>query len=371
MAIYLLYSFEDSDFAQKLAEDLVERGVELARADRNTDERFSALHKAEKVIVILSECVTTDVRVLSTLSAAAEIGTEILAVRITPIDQSPKQLRGVIPLDFSNPADYAEALETLIEDINPSFLNQEPSPAYLPEDVQDVLDNLDFASLKQRRAVIEKLGNYRDEEDILLRTRAKDALSELAFKEKDGSLKRLASITLQSFDGERDHIIDSKPPIPDAFVAALPPNEPLPVEDVPILQAVETGKQDRRALQMPTQEVWQTMPWLTFTHFVGIMGAIILIGLLGLTSLGLATLLVYGGLAWFNVQIRANGQFIWELPGPLIGNALLGLILASIAVGLGSFFESLSLTNIIGVILIGAVNGVFIGWISSLRITFI
>ncbi len=369
MAIYLLYSFEDSDFAQKLAEDLVERGIELARADRNTDERFSALHKAEKVIVVLSNKILTDVRVLSTLSACTEIGTEILAVRITTIDQTPKQLKGILPLDFSNPELYDEVLETLIEDINPSFLNQEPSPAYLPEDVQDVLDNLDFASLKQRRAVIDQLGHYRDEEDILLRTRAKDALSDLVFREKDGSLKRLASITLQSFDGEREHVIESQPPVPDVFVATIPTGEPIEIEDVPILQAIEPTKSEVGILHMPTTEVWETSMWLGLTHVVGLGSAVALIIFLGLTTVGLTALFIYVGLAWFNIQIRANGQFIWEMPGPMVGNGLLGLILAVIAVGLGAIFESLSLANIIGIVLIGIVNGMFMGWISSLRVT--
>lgn len=367
MSVYLLYSYEDAEFAEKLSEDLVAHGVEHARADRNTDERFSALHKAEKVIVVLSNHVLSDVRVLSTLSAAHDIKTDIIALRIGQVDSMPKQLKGIFPLDFSNPRHYDEALETLLEDIAPSQLNYEPAPAYLPVEVQGVLDNLELSSLKQRRSAIETLGHYRDEEDQLLRHRAKDALGELVFKEKDGNLKRLASITLQSFDGERETALEIEPPEPDKFVADLPDGDEFEVEDVAILQTAEPITHGAGLLQLPTQEIWQTQNWLIQTHVVGIISALVLIGLLNMMGLGLALGLVYIGLAWFNVQIRANGDFVWHMPGPMIGNGLLGLILSLIGAGIGSVIDEQSFNTSLGIVVLSVTNGAFIGWLSTLR----
>lgn len=359
-SVYLLYSVEDSEFANRLSQDLTAAGVKHARADMGTDERFSALHQADYVIVVLSPTAITDPRVLATLSAATEIHTELIAVRVGEIKEMPKYLRGVIPLDFSQPDRYEEALDTLLDDLQPNRTGAPPTgPLALPEDVVQELDNLQAATPQQKQTLIEELATYATASNSETRAAAEQALRDIAFKEKNASLKRLAGTALQMFNQPRAKVIDSQPPRPTGMVATMTgdgQNET--VEAAPTAIASQEGQ---------LVELWQTREW----YWVLVWGAILAVlhGIVaGSTPVAVGIGAVFAGLWWLNIQIRAGGAFRWEMPGPLVGNYALGAVIAVIATGIAWIFSSLAVIGFLAMFVLGGVYGALIGWLSTLYI---
>jgi hypothetical protein len=354
-SVYLLYGVDDSTFANRLSGDLSARGINHARADMGTDERFSELHQADHVIVVLSPDSVNDPGVLSTLSAAADIHSNLLAVRIGPIDTMPKHLRGMIPFDFSNEDYYEDSLDALVDDLVPP----QHQASMLDPQVMKVLDNLVSSTIEQKRSAIDTLGSYVDSDDEDVREAAQQALRDLAFKENDIGLKKLASAMLQTFVQPRAKIIDSTPPITASMVMDGDDDLSTVLDDsdtVPLQDRFEK-----------TRELWQTRQWYWLV-LVGITVAIMHALVADSFAVGLGIVSVFVILVWLNVQIRAGGNFEWEMPGPLIGNYALGALVALIATGIGWIFSSLTVIGFLAMFVLGGVYGAWIGWMATLRI---
>jgi hypothetical protein len=361
----MIYHGADSGFAQKLSADLTQNGVEHARADTNTDERFSALHKADKVVVILSETAVSDARILATIRAAHEINTPIIPIRITNLPEMPKYLRGQVPLDFSNQNYYVDSFKALLEDIHPPVRSQtDEAMSALPLSIQEVLLGMDEAPSSERREIVELLGQFRESDDAQARSAAQSVLRDIVFKDRDTTIKHLAGLTLQSFEEERTTHLAITRPEPDERVAQIAEK----IEKAPSNPLVTEAQTTPGIISGPLAfPVWRSPRWIPYLGTLGaLLGATTII-LIGNWSLGLALAMVYGGLAWFNVKIRENGQFVWDMPGPLVGNAGVGLGLGLVGAGIGVLLDDHTVWSIVGIGLFGAIHGVFIGWVSTLH----
>jgi hypothetical protein len=342
--VYLASAPEDLGFVERLSADLAAHAIQHWYDDGQVDEGlvYLELQKATHVVVILSPHMLLNERVLAALEHARQEKLERIAVRISAMETLPPQIQGVLPLNFSEDGLYQESLETLLEDLR--GVTSEP----VPELPHELLTALESEQPQIRRNAIESLKQYRTAEEPL-RVLAQRELNALVFRERDPGLKSLIQLTLQSFAR------DEREPEPEIVI---PTKEEL----------VEQAKGHVLILESYPQYLWQSRRWN-----VVLGGLAVLIGIIGYL-LGehwgylLPVLLVGLILPQLNITIRQGGKFDWQMPGPLIGNTLLGFLTAGICAGvLAALNVGLTGNFILVNLILGGVLGLFIGWLSSLQ----
>lgn len=348
--VYLSYAPENAAFARRLANDLIQRGFDCRLADHDSAEQFVALREAEFVVVALTTNASKDARVLVTLEAALQSGKRIIALRIGAIEALPKSLKGVLPLDFTNDALYDDNLTVLLEDLVPP-----PPPApLLPEEIQLALAS---ENPHKRKQGIEMLGGMRQELDADIRDLAQQTLRDLAFKDPESSLKSLARTTLQLFDA-------------DLKRQTGPLEEVVVVEDAPEREVVVAAAlHEIRAVTAPLISrrvpVWGSNEWWLLP-IVGAVLALIQAVLARELMVILPIAAVWIVLPWFNVVVRDEGRMEWKMPAPLIGNAVVALVIALIMLVIASVIGNLSKEHFAGSLALSVLYGAFIGWASTL-----
>jgi hypothetical protein len=352
MTIYLVFKETDIPFAKRLSKDLKQHHIQHKPVNLKKDDRLSALETASYIIAILSPESITDETMLATLKVTEDLGKPLIAVRVGQLPFVPEFLRGILPLNFTDEALYEDMLATLIEDLAPPTA---PRPI-LPLQLQNVLENLDRVPVEERRKTVKALSELRTTSDAIVREAAQQGLRDIAFKDADTTIKRMAGAALQSFNNvQRASVIEAAPPKPDSFVAELA------TEDAPVVSASPVSM-----LSAPTTELWRTRQW----YIAGGLGSAAALAhgfLADSVPVALALLTMTFGLTWFNVQIRENGNFVWEMPGPLIGNAGLGFLLTLIGGLIGILIQGTTLVAFVVLLLLGGLYGLLMGWLATLK----
>lgn len=363
MQAYIVYAPEDSAFARKLANDLDEEGVRPILADKDTDEQFAELQQSTAILVALSTYAVQDARVLSTIEAVQHIDVPVITLRIGSVDEIPQGLKGILPLDFSDDEAYEDSFATLLEDLHPP----EPSEPILPESIRIALASDDTANRKEG---IEKLRKMRDDLDDDVRTLAEQVLRNLVFKDPEASVKSLARATLQLFnqaDNEADlQLAKTAPALPK-----LPSTEQQRVDEISTTKSTTAPKAVMEQGPRSVVPIWYTPQWWMLP-IAGVILALLQAILVAeetqdiiaiVLPIGLSALL----LPWLNIVIRDRGNLAWEMPGPLIGNGVAATLLGIIGLGIGAVIgNSLETKDLIALLLITAIYGIGIGWVSSL-----
>ncbi|MFP4321124.1 MAG: toll/interleukin-1 receptor domain-containing protein [Anaerolineales bacterium] len=343
--IYIACAPEDKDTAHQLQQDLHTRNIEAWYDDGTADEPtlMSELEKSTHLVAILSPQLMLYPNALAAMEHARQQALNTLAMRIAPIEKMPPQLPGILPLDASNEAAYQDALETLLEDLAIEPAVPEPE---LPNDVLTALYSDD---VEVRRNAIQALGAYRTAEPEL-REKAQEELNALVFREQNGSLRALVQAMAKSFDA----------------------GEQAPDPKLPSKEELAEQAKGRAVNIEQTRDIylWQTTRWhvLLVALALVLSSAMVLIGSNPLYSVPL--LLVGFVLPQFNIMIRQDGAYEWHMPGPLVGNLALAVLIVGLAGGLLVLLvESISPTLIGVEIILGAGYGLLVGWLSSLQFT--
>lgn len=355
MTIYLLFKDKNTALAKRLSDDLNEHNIKHRPVNTKSLDSIPSMDSLTHLVVVLSPEAVADDHMMAIVKAARERRRSVIPLRAEPIDGLPSYLASLMPLDFSSDEHYLDSFWTLIDDLAPPTAPRPILPLY----VQHVLENLDTATLEDRQSVVKTLSNLRQDDDEIVRAAAQQALRDIAFKDKDAVVKRLAGNALQSFEKEeRAHVIESAPPRPnDSFVAAIRDKD-----DTPAISKAPAG-----LLASPRRELWQARQWY----------GLLLIGLLlGIghgfvadeLSVSVAIVTVFAVLTWFNTQIRAGGSFVWEMPGPLVGNFVGGVLVALVSSLISTIFDSTTLLAFIVMLMLGGLYGLLIGWMSTLRV---
>ncbi len=345
MQVYLVYAPTDTAFAKKLSNDLQKSGIMCIPADSETPLHTPASNIP--VIVALSTAATNDPTMLATLDILTQHQNRLIALRIGPVDDLPQSLRGVLPLDFSNPESYIDALETLLEDLAPPATHT----PLLPDNIQAALDH---SNPQIRMKGIEMLGNLRHELEDDIHELAVQKLRDMAFKDSDSSVNHLARSTLQLLS---THDADTAPLSEDTAPLASPPPTPPRVPDPPPLQSKTTTS-------IP---LWNSGQWWGLP----ILGVILaLMPALSANNIALIVpiVVVWIVLPWLNVRIRDEGKLDWRMPGPLIGNGFMALVLSLLSLVPGIILSDLDTIDFLIMLILSATYGAFIGWLSTLYV---
>lgn len=349
MQVFVIYAPENNAFVHRLEKDLKQHQVDCVLAATDSPEEFEVFKNTPVALVALSMAATKDVRVLSLLDAAVKYQKRIIALRIGPIDELPKALRGVLPLDFSDEALQEENLLTLLEDLTPPA---PPSPL-LPPEIQAALNHADPI---QRKHGIEQLGAIRHRLDEDVRELALQTLRDLAFKDPEATIKALAHNTLQLFSTD----------IEEPTEEIIPPQ----IEHPPLVVEQDEPTDDNIAFQpapiLPTLiPIWSTSPW-RLSAIMGVLLALMHAYIGRDIAFGLPVGLAWIILPWLNIAIRDNGRLEWKMPGPLVGNIAVALVLGLVGIGLGLIVGNLAFLDIIALLVLNALYGGLIGWLSTL-----
>lgn len=348
MQVFVIYAPENTPFVQRLAEDLKSHQVACVLAAKDTHEEIEAFKNAPVVLVALSMAATKDARVLALLDTAVQHQKRIIALRIGPIEELPRALKGVLPLDFSNEEFQEENVLTLLEDLIPPA----PPTPLLPTDIQSSLDHEDPI---QRKHGIEQLGAIRHQLDADVRELALQTLRDLAFKDPESTIKALAHNTLQLFSTDIEETTEEAIPIEPHL---------LPIEDEDTL-VVETPPMPAPTTMPKMVPVWSTGPW-RLSAIMGVFLALLHAYIGQNIASGLPIGLVWIVLPWLNIAIRDNGRLEWKMPGPLVGNIAVALVLGLVGVGLGLLVGGLAFLDIIALLAFNILYGGLIGWLSTL-----
>lgn len=348
MQVFVIYAPENTAFVQRLAGDLRPHQVECILAAKDSQDEIDVFKNAPVVLVALSMAATKDARVLALLSTAIQRQKRIIALRIGPIEELPKALKGVLPLDFSNEELQEENILTLLEDLIPPA---PPSPL-LPSNIQSALDH---ENAIQRKHGIEQLGAIRHQLDADVRELALQTLRDLAFKDPEATIKALAHNTLQLFSTDTEEATEEVVPIESS---------PLIIEDddAPVVEPAPAPVSSGMPIMVP---VWNTSPW-RLSAIMGVLLALLHAYIGQNIASGLPIGLVWIVLPWLNIAIRDNGRLEWKMPGPLVGNIAVALVLGLAGVGLSLLVGGLAFLDIIALLAFNILYGGLIGWISTL-----
>jgi hypothetical protein len=348
--IFLVYAPDDQTFAERLTADLRAQDLEISAGDSESNEQFAALHRATHVIVVLSEAALKDTQVISTLSTAGDLKQKVVAVRTGPTKTMPRQLKG-IPLDFSDPDQYQDSFDALLDDLKPP-VKQGP---VLPEEIQKALHSDNPVA---RKDAVNALGMLRNSENFDVRDLAEQTLRDLAFKDPESNIKALARSTLQLFQGTGLEVDTPQLGTPIPEPASIPLTPPHAAKTAPIAK--------KAVVNRDTLPLWKSPQWSA----VPVFGVII--SILGAWAADDITYAIAGILVWLllpylNVVIRDGGRMEWQMPGPVIGGLGIGLVLSFVGAIIGLIVGDADGVDIIIAAVSGSVSGGFIGWLSTLR----
>jgi hypothetical protein len=342
--VYIANAVIDRPFAERLSSDLKRAEVPHWYDDgQATDQQvFAQLKKSSHMVVVLSPAVLTDERMLGALEGGKQFQLERIALRRAPMESLPPQIQGILPLNAVDDEAYAKSLDTLLHDLN--ITTSEPEPE-LP---QSILTALNSENAAMRRSAIEELSTYRDRDEAE-RNLALDTLNMATFRERDSSLKDLLRAITQSFNIE---------------VSSLP--EPvLPSKEELREQAGED------AVMVEAEEIlyfWRSSRW----HLIWVVLGLIISGIAfvagGHWAYLIPVMLVVLSLPHLNIIIRKNGEFDWEMPGPIFGNLLLGVMIgggSALVLMLG--VEALDAAYLVVNSILAIVLGLAIGWLSAVE----
>lgn len=349
MQAYLVYAPQDSAFAQKLSSDLHKNGIRCIPTA--SEEQLEVLAPDTPVIIALSSAATKNAEMRTILEYIVQSQNRIITLRVGPVDQLPKVLRGVLPLDFSHPDSYDDSLLTLLEDLAPPTTHD----PLLPGEIQAALASPD-AQLRMQG--IEMLGNLHSELNDDSRELALQILRDMAFKDPDSSINHLARSTLQLLSTPAT-TADTAPLGQDTAPLAHPPTPPPAPEPRPL----QTTRSENRV----TLPLWQTSQWWSLP-VLGVFLAL-MHGLLARDIfLVLPVVAVWIILPWLNVQIRDGGKLDWRMPGPLVGNGVIALILALVGLGISIVLSDVETVDFLGILVLSVAYGTLIGWLSALYV---
>ena len=344
--VYIANAPNDLDFVKRLSDDLKKAGVPHWFDDGTaTDQQvFAQLKNASHVLVVLSPHMMDNERVLGALEAAKQFKLGRIALRRAAMDNLPPQLGGILPLNAVDDDAYVTSLETLIHDL--AVAPAEPEPE-LPE---ELLTALFSANTEIRRTAIKELGTYR-KKDEAMRELALNELNAAIFRERDSGIKTLLRATAQSFEVNTGELPD----------VALPSKEELAEQ-----------ARDNAVIIEPEEETlyfWRSSRWHVIWAIAGLIIAVIAFAAGGHWGYVVPVLVVAIILPELNIMIRSNGEFEWVMPGPLIGNLLIGIIFSGVVAMIVMLIaDDLETDFLIVNVIIGALLGVAIGWLSSVEV---
>lgn len=358
--IYIAHAPQDQTFVKKLSQDLVVANLDCWYAKSPADESIilNELKKSTHLLAVLSSSVELHEPFLAALEFAKQNQLERLAIRIEVMEQLPPQLRGVLPLDFTDPNRYADALETLLEDFR--IAPTAPVPQ-LPPDIMEALHSEDS---EIRQDAILKLRDYRADEDEIKQL-ALDELHALAFRERNSTLKALVRTAIQLFEQE-DRAEEPEVHLPSkselelqsagrSIVIDTAPHPVIPPPPPPVLPPKK-------------RYLWQSKRWYALLGGAAILLALIVIAASGQVAAGVSLLVLGAVLPAFNIWIRKGGQFEWKMPGPVVGNAIVGLVLVGIVGGLSVVLADLEAGVLAIAGVVGLAYALLVGWLSAIEV---
>lgn len=348
--VYLAHAPADEGIASRLSSDLQKAGIETWHETASNGEIYQNLKQATHFVAILSPDALAHEHFLAALEYARENQLPRLALRLTQLESLPPQLTGILPLDFTNEENYADGLETLIEDLQ---LEPPPPPLQLPEDILKLLES---EMAVERKVGVEALLKFKDK-DHPLHALAFDELRAMSFGERDEALRKIAHAAVQAFQ------LEERLPPPEA---KLPTKDELEQQAASQPAPVIVGEPGIKPKREYTY-FWQTNRWNPV-----LMGlAVLVAGLVALITWEwayLIPLLVTGLLLpQFNILIRENGARAWDWPKPLIGNSTVGVVLTGISALILSLLLDLGSLFLMMNLVLGLLYGVVVGWLSSLK----
>lgn len=368
MKVYIVYSQNDSQFVEKLRKDLESHGFDAIVALPMLADIPTAIAQTDVVLLVLSDAISEDDATLRYLDTIKAQERQLIALRTGAVATIPDAVRGMLPVDFSSEDQYQDSLETLLEDLDPPTVKL-PRQPLLPESLQERLES---SILKERMEAIQRLGELRHDLDNNQRNYIEDKLRRIVFKDDThGSLKTVARSTLQLLNTpEPTPVAEQEPSLVDADTAKMPltltPSPSTATESV--LQQRQTAVSETTTVPSASStyrlvvysDLWWTLP------IFGVLLALLQSALQREALSGLPVALVWLALPWFNVAIRDGGQLDWKMPGPLIGNGAIGLILGFVGSIILLLIGNIETFDLVLISLLGTLYGTFIGWLSSL-----
>lgn len=360
--VYIASSPDDLEFVQKLSKDLSVAGIThwYDAGDMDDATRFTQLQNSTHLVAVLSPSIITHEPMLAALEFASQNKLEKVAVRLAAIDEIPPQLRGVLPVNFSDENDYDESLATLIDD-----LNIEPSQPtlQLPEDIREDIKSLEAA---ERQRGIENMAKIRDAD---MRQVALEELNSLIFRERDPKLRALIRTVSQKLNIEEgDTLPKSMLPSKEelaALAAAAPKSEPKP-EPAPPATTATTQPTPKRYIYFWQTNRWHPV-WLTIGIVIGIIGA----ALSGFWGYLVPPALIALILPPLNIEMRKEGDLEWPMANSTVGNTVLALVIAGLAaLVLAALYdgETTMASFMLSHLIVGGILGAVIGVVSAMRI---
>ncbi len=354
MQVYFIYVPEDEDFVNQLTDELHQRGFRVTH--HPSDEELTSATRTDAVLIALSESSAQNQAFVDELeNLIPKSRAQIIVLRIGTISQTPPALKGILPLDFSNPDLYEEAFQTLLQDLEPQTAKLQPI-SILPDNVEQLLQS---ESADERIQAIQQLSDLRTtltDEQIAL---AERLLRDLVFKDNNNNVKQLARVTLQLLltPSSDEQTVEEDEQDTVEFVPTHTTTETSTEEVTPII--IRPKESSAHSQLVVFSQQWWWLPILGIC--LALSNAIYLEHALGALPIGLVWLV----LPWFNVIIRDGGRLDWKMPAPLVGNALIAGFLCIISVLLLGALGTISILDAFALVLSCVVYGVLIGWMST------
>lgn len=362
MQVYFIYAPEDESFVVQLSNDLRENGFKVSL--NPSDNMLENAVSTDAILTPLSESSTTNPVFVAQLEPVSKSPAQVIVLRTSTIREVPEALKGILPLDFSSKDGYADALQTLIEDLEPPTVKIE-YVSVLPRNIETLINS---SNPDDRLLAIQHISNGRaqfTDEQLEL---AERLLRDLVFKDNNSNVKQVARVTLQ--------LLGTPPAPPPAIAEVPPPDEQdtleivtatsppaieLPDDATPIIIRAADGRVAKTQLLVFSQQWW----------LLPIAGAVLALSnaIYQETALGaVPTGLVWLVLPWFNVLIRDGGRFDWKLPGPIVGNGIVGTILSLIGTIIVAALGAANGLDVVAFLVSGTIYGVLIGWMSAFHL---
>ncbi len=351
MQVYFVFAPEDESFVERLSNDLQQNGFAVTLNPAFKDLKAAATTDA--ILAPLSEPSTNNTAFIEQLASIKSSHAQVIVLRTGTIRDVPEALKGILPLDFSSDDSYEDALQTLIEDLEPPTVNIE-FLSILPDGIEQRLSS---DSADERLKAIQHIGDLLATFETEQLEYAERLLRDLVFRDTNSNVKQLARVTLQLLSTTLEEASEDEQDTLEVVTHTSPIDE-LPDDPNPIIINTNTIVPAKSQLLVFSQH-WWLLPIAGVLLALG--NAIYIQNALGALPIGLVWLI----LPWFNVTIRDGGRFDWKMPGPVIGNALVGMTLSVVGTVIIALLGATSGLDAIAFISGGIVYGILIGWMSA------